>query len=118
MKVGPEQVLSICIALELYAPAAAGGEEEALSRMLASLAIVPGVEFAIASDEAGREIRRLRVSTPRAVDVVRRLRDGDPPIYTRAHHAAEGYFFIDPRNLRADDVDIVTRRLQAALVSD
>ena len=116
MKVGPEQILAVCIALDMYGVKSTTNDHSVLEQLMAGLAGV-AAELSIEPDEAGRNISRLKVATPRAVEVARALREGDPPIFVRAHHAAEGYFFIDPRNLREDDVTVVVERLKAALGS-
>jgi uncharacterized pyridoxal phosphate-dependent enzyme len=116
MKVGPEQLLSVAIALDLYETRAAGHEEAGILDAIMSAALeLPGAEFEIADDEAGRPIRRVEVRTPRAIEVVEALRRNDPPIYVRAHHARDGRFAIDPRNVRAEDVEVVVEGLRRAL---
>ena len=116
MKVGPEQILAVCIALEMYGTGNAASDHDALAQLVTGLAGA-GAQLSIEPDEAGRDISRLKVATPRAVEVARALREGEPPIFVRAHHAAEGYFFVDPRNLRGDDVAVVAERLRAVLGS-
>jgi D-glucosaminate-6-phosphate ammonia-lyase len=114
MKVGPEQLLSVCLAVDFY-----GTVEHDDAAVLAVLSDgirgCAGAEFAIVDDEAGRPIRRLEVRTARATEVVRALRRGEPPIFVRAHHAAEGRFLVDPRNLSIEDARVVVEALRRAL---
>lgn len=112
MKVGPEQILSVCIALELYQPGH-GDIRPLLGEMAAALG--NACDAKIVDDEAGRPILRLEIRTPRAPEIVALLREHDPPIVVRAHHAREGRFAIDPRNLLAEDVPVVIAALRSAL---
>jgi L-seryl-tRNA(Ser) seleniumtransferase/D-glucosaminate-6-phosphate ammonia-lyase len=114
MKVGPEQLLSVCLALDFYGKTA--HDDRAILAVLSDgMRSCPGAEFAIVDDEAGRPIQRLEVQTPRAAEIVRALRAGDPPIFVRAHHAAEGRFLVDPRNLSTEDAFLVVAALRSAL---
>lgn len=113
MKVGPEQLLSVAVALDAYGLREGTGDA-VLEALSAGLGEIDGVELAIVDDEAGRAIRRLEVQTPRASEVVAALRAGTPPIYVRAHHAAEGRFSIDPRNLTAETATEVAAALRSA----
>lgn len=113
MKVGPEQILSICLALDLYRP---GHDDPRPALEAIATAIRDRCETGIVADEAGRPILRLEIRTPRAVEAVRALRERRPPIVVRAHHAREGRFAIDPRNLLAGDIPVLIEALQAVLV--
>ncbi len=116
MKVGPEQILSVCIALDFYG-AAHHDDEAVLAALLRGVAGIPGIACSVVPDEAGRPIRRLEVRTPHAREVVRALREGHPPVFVRAHKAAEGRFAIDPRNLSLTEVPVVLEALKAALAA-
>lgn len=114
MKVGPEQVVSVILALDAYGREV-HDDGAILAALQEGLAGVEGAAFALADDEAGRAIRRLEVRTPDAPRVVAALREGEPPIYVRAHHAGEGRFAIDPRNVALDDVPVIVEALRRAL---
>ena len=114
MKVGPEQLASICIALDFHG--SAHHDDTAVLRVLSEgTASLTGATFAIIPDEAGRAIQRLEVRTPDAIGLARRLREHTPPIYVRAHHAAEGRIAIDPRNLTVEDAGVVVGALRELL---
>jgi uncharacterized pyridoxal phosphate-dependent enzyme len=114
MKVGPEQLLSVCLALDSYGQG--DHDDRAVLAMLSDgMRGCAGADFGIVDDDAGRPIQRLEVRTPRAAEVVRALRAGDPPIFVRAHRAAEGRFLVDPRNLSTGDAGIVVAALRRAL---
>jgi len=114
MKVGPEQLLSVAVALDAYTPGG-GNDSEVLETLRAALARIEAVELAIVDDEAGRAIQRLEVRTPRAGEIAAALRAGTPPIYVRSHHAAEGKFAIDPRNLTVEAATEVAAAVRRAL---
>lgn len=114
MKVGPEQILSICLALELYR-LPGNDSAEVLSRLEAGCSELGGATFRVIDDEAGRPIRRLEVATPRATEVVQALRRNDPPVYVRAHQVQAGRFAIDPRNLTLEEAGLVVQALKTAL---
>jgi hypothetical protein len=114
MKVGPEQILSICITLSAYGQRSRN-DDAILRQLLAALRGRIDAGISIVPDEAGRDIERLEVRTPRAVEIARSLRDGDPPIYVRGHHTPEGWFLIDPRNLDEPDASDVATRLRELL---
>ena len=114
MKVGPEQLLSVAVVLDMYRPGSAQ-HVEILDALLAGLRRLETAELLVADDEAGRSIRRLEVRTPHAAEIAITLRGGEPPIYVRAHHAAEGRFAIDPRNLSMEDVPVVVAAVRAAV---
>jgi D-glucosaminate-6-phosphate ammonia-lyase len=115
MKVGPEQLLSICLALEDYDSRAQEASSAVLAALSAGVTAMAGGEFSVVSDEAGRHIERLEVRTPHAEEVCRALRGSTPAIYVRAHHAREGRFAIDPRNVALADVPVVLAALRRAL---
>jgi L-seryl-tRNA(Ser) seleniumtransferase/D-glucosaminate-6-phosphate ammonia-lyase len=113
MKVGPEQLLSVCLSLELYRPG--NDSAEVLRRLEAGCSRLAGATFRVIDDEAGRPIRRLEVATPRAREVVQALRRNDPPVYVRAHQVEAGCFAIDPRNLTLEEAGLVVQALKVAL---
>ena len=111
---GPEQLLSICLALDFYGRAE-NRDGEILAALLEGVRGVTGAEFAVVDDEAGRPIQRLEVRTPRAAEVAAALRTGTPPIYVRAHHLPENRFLIDTRNLTPEDATTIATALKQAL---
>jgi L-seryl-tRNA(Ser) seleniumtransferase/D-glucosaminate-6-phosphate ammonia-lyase len=114
MKVGPEQLLSVCIALDLYRPASRD-DTPVLESLLAACSAIPGISASISTDPARATIRRVRITTPLAAPLARTLRENDPPIYVRAHHVAEGYFDLDPRNLALSDIAPIAGATAAAM---
>jgi len=114
MKVGPEQLLSVAVALDAYGMRA-GDDTAVINAIESGLTGLTGAGIAIVDDEAGRAIRRVEVRTLRAAEVVATLRSGTPPIYVRAHHASEGRFAIDPRNLTVEAATEVAAAVRRAL---
>lgn len=117
MKVGPEQLISVCLALDLYG-GAEHDDEPVLTALVEGVRGCTDAEFAVIGDEAGRPIQRLEVRTPRAPEIALALRAGEPPIFVRAHHASEGRFLVDPRNLSLEDAVVVVAALRTALAEN
>ncbi len=116
MKVGKEQIMGLLAALERY-PARAGWPAR-LERLHRELAGLPGVRLTIEQDLAGREIHRLGLglhSLAKLKSLVAELRGGDPAIYTRDHQLDEGLVLFDLREVRDEDVAVITRRVREAL---
>jgi hypothetical protein len=70
---------------------------------------------AIVEDEVRPSIRRIEIRAVGATRIARALREGDPPIFVRAHHAAEGRFALDVRNLAMEDLPLIVAALRRAL---
>lgn len=115
MKVAPEQIISVIVALRWYERAETADHEAILLALAAACSAIPGVDTAIVADRARPSLRRLQVRCPRAAEVVRAMREGDPPVFVRAHDAAAGFFELDVRNLVASEVDEVAAALRAAV---
>lgn len=123
MKVGKESVFGLIQALDEYViNKDVKANTEAPLTKLKSLISITGVNVEIIRDEAGRDIERARIyidpstgTTAKKVDD--QLRNGDIAIYTRNHNVNLGFFDIDPRPLREDDIDIIKLRLETILSS-
>lgn len=114
MKVGKESVFGLLQALDEYEVKEDTSEAEKTSlQPLLSLNEVDGVRASIVQDEAGRSISRARIHIDSALigitaeQIVTRLREGNPAIYTRDYGAKEGHFDIDPRSLKGDDLEVL-----------
>lgn len=122
MKVGKETVLGLLAAIEQYGKKTMSGDEQ--KRILEHLNVLNnllGVQVSIVQDEAGRDIYRSRIfinsskAHCSALEVVKALKDGEIPVYTRDYHANEGHIDIDPRPLLDGDIEYITLRLQEIL---
>lgn len=120
-KIGKEGIMGIVKALELYD----SRDEEAEGRrqlgivneVIEGVADIPYITAEVAGDDAGRQIYRARLkiderlSPLTALEMVEKLREGDPAVYTRDHYANTGIIFIDPRPMLKGDAQIVIRKL-------
>lgn len=118
MKVGKESSFGLLQALDEYGVKQDRSEEEKQSLMeLAALSELAGIEMSIVQDEAGRLIYRGRIKVNaeeagiNAVQMAEKLRSGDIAIYTRDYGVKQGYFDIDPRSLKADDMTVIIDRI-------
>lgn len=124
MKVGKESIVGLLVALDTYASLAGEQEYDRLaalvSRTVDALAGARGLDVEVV-DDATRPIPRARVHVRAgaagldAVELVRRLADGVPRVRCRAHHAARGWFELDPRPLGPDDPEVLAAAVRAAL---
>lgn len=118
MKVGKETVFGLLAALDEYGTKKLSANEQLdIIRKLEVLNDIQGVEMTIKQDEAGRDIYRGRIkidsseATCNAMELVKALKEGETPIYTRDYHANEGYIDIDPRPLLEGDIELIIKRL-------
>ncbi|HEY3685119.1 MAG TPA: aminotransferase class V-fold PLP-dependent enzyme [Streptosporangiaceae bacterium] len=122
MKIGKEAVAGLVVALRAYA----GGAEAEGARLAAvagelaeALRDVPGLRTELVAD-ATRPITRVRVAVRpdagvSASELVARLAAGTPSVRVRAHHAASGWFELDPRPVRTGDAGRIGDAVRAAL---
>lgn len=122
MKVGKEMIFGLLQAMDEYFEKDDQSEEERESlQTLLSLNDFEGVRVEIIQDEAGRAIFRARVhidSAKRSLtasEVVHQLQTGEIAIYIRDHNVNQGFFDIDPRPLKDNELDIIKSRLQSIL---
>jgi L-seryl-tRNA(Ser) seleniumtransferase/D-glucosaminate-6-phosphate ammonia-lyase len=122
MKVGKEAIVGLLVALERYATrdeADARAEHARQARIVALIANglsgAPGLRVETIHDEAGRQIVRaaIHVEDGRAAALAAFLTEGDPPIFLRGHHAADGYLAVDPRPIDDNDAHLIVERIRA-----
>lgn len=118
MKVGKETTFGLLKALDEYGMKTDKSDEEKKElQQLVPLSDLKGVEISIVQDEAGRLIYRGRIRIQEqvigisAAEVAEQLRTGDIAIYTRDYGVRQGYFDIDPRSLKEDDINIICSRI-------
>ncbi|SDW23631.1 L-seryl-tRNA(Sec) selenium transferase [Marininema mesophilum] len=119
MKVGKETTFGLLQALDEYQEKEDKSEQEKESlQTLLSLNGMEGIHVTIVQDEAGRSIFRARIqiipdqANKTAEDVVKELREAEIAIYTRDYGIKQGYFDIDPRPLKGDDIHVIESRLR------
>ncbi|PKR84834.1 DgaE family pyridoxal phosphate-dependent ammonia lyase [Heyndrickxia camelliae] len=122
MKVGKETTFGLLQALDEYFVKTDNSEKEKASlEVLKSLNAIEGIKVTIVQDEAGRAIFRARIhidsaiSNTTAKEVNDKLRNGEVAIYTRDYGIRQGFFDIDPRPLKDDDIYVIEARLKAIL---
>ncbi|KAB8127023.1 DgaE family pyridoxal phosphate-dependent ammonia lyase [Gracilibacillus oryzae] len=125
MKVGKETSFGLLQALDEYSQKEDTSKQEKESLLpLMELNDLSGVNVTIVQDEAGRAIFRSRVQInaeetgTTAEAITTQLRNGDIAIYTRDYGIKQGYFDIDPRPLKDDDVTVIASQLRALLGGD
>ena len=122
MKVGKEGILGLMAALEAWEQGSHRAEQVAqqcrIRRFVERLQGVPGLTVTASWPEPDPyPIMRARVAVhpeqaglnAMALSVL--LAEGDPSIKTRAHHADEGYFLIDPFTLSDAECDFIADRI-------
>ncbi|WP_182200352.1 DgaE family pyridoxal phosphate-dependent ammonia lyase [Paraliobacillus salinarum] len=123
MKVGKESTFGLLQALDEFFVKQDKSEKEKESlEVLRDLNSINGVEIKIVQDEAGRAIFRGRVyidveqANVTATEVNEKLKSGEIAIYTRDYGVRQGFFDIDPRPLKDDEIHIIKDRLKAILL--
>ena len=122
MKVGKEQIAGLLAALALYTSrdeAAVNAKlDDTNARLLAGLADLDPLKAELRQDEAGRELWRVALSGSfDARALVSHLAAGDltcgiPPIRTRNHSLDQGLVLLDPRELKAEHIDLIVRAIR------
>lgn len=118
MKIGKENCFGLLQALEEYMLKKNTNElEKERLHSLLSLNKINGIKVSIVEDESGRKIYRARINIDpnitnlTAQNITSKLREGNIAIYTRDYGAKQGYFEIDPRPLKEDDIHIIKKKL-------
>ncbi|WP_291651569.1 PLP-dependent transferase [Bosea sp. (in: a-proteobacteria)] len=123
MKVGKEGIAAALAALSLYMAedrkTVQAGLRATLLRLRDQLAGMRGIVAEIDPDPTGNPFDRLRLSVGpeagfQAVDMVRALENGTPPVRVRTHQIEHGSFVIDIRSMRDGELPIVGDCLRAA----
>ncbi|MDY7043217.1 DgaE family pyridoxal phosphate-dependent ammonia lyase [Virgibacillus sp. M23] len=119
MKVGKESIFGLLKALDEYAnkPDNSLLQKEVLTE-LEDLNHISGITVTVVQDEAGRAIYRARIqidaniASISAKKLTQQLRNGNIAIYTRDYGANQGFFDIDPRSLKNDDIHIIKESIK------
>ena len=98
-------------------------QDRKVALVLELLEGIDGVGLGVDADPNGCPFSRARITPNPAVcgidvfELNRRLAEGDPSIRLRAHHANEGYLYIDAIELEDAEIQLVCNRIRA-LISD
>ena len=126
MKITKEAIIGLLVALQNLSEEKFVKKAEQLRLLLEGIAArlhgVAGVEVRMTEDYPGAypvlEIKLDESKIGRsATEVAQRLKDGDPPIYTRERYLHKGLVIIHSINLHKEIADIVGQRLYMAITS-
>lgn len=120
MKIGKDNVLGLVQAVEDYLSEGPEPGEVLRARLepfVSRVGAVPGLSARIVRDGAGRDIYRASVSVDAAYDitareVIARLKDADPAVYTREYQANNGIVEFDVRAVSPSELDDIASRLE------
>ena len=125
MKAGKEAIFGVMAALEYReredVEAWTAEQDRKVDLVLELLSGIEGLSLGVDADPNGCPFSRARL-TPDVevcgVDVFelnRRVAEGDPSVRLRAHHANEGYLYIDAIELTDEEVHLVCERIRGVL---
>jgi len=122
-KVGKEGMMGIVKALEIYdqrdEEAETKHQLDIVNEVINGVGSIDYIKASVETDDAGRKIYRARLDIVKnkapytAEEIVVKLREGNPAVYTRDHYANLGTIYIDPRPMLPGDAKIVIERLQS-----
>lgn len=124
MKVGKECMMGLTKALELYdsrdMDAYHSVLEKRVDNLISAISGLPHIKVSKAADEAGRAIHRAQVDVLAdcpftAVEIAKKLQEGNPSIHCRDHYSNVGTLFFDPRPMFDEDVPAVADKLKNIL---
>lgn len=119
MKIGRENIFGIMKAIQLYLqePKKQLVKLEALEEFANKVNQLPNVESRVLLDDPDRKIYRveLKFEGVDAIWINNKLRAGEIAVYTRDYYKNIGKLYIDPRPLKAGDLDIIYKKLKAIL---
>lgn len=120
MKVGKENVVGLLKAVERYEKKENNPEnlKKTMEWLAEMLSKISGFAANVVQDEAGRAIYRAQIKVDESVlgisaeEVIKRLENGNPAIYTRNHYSNLGIISIDPRPLFDGEEKILLQRFE------
>lgn len=126
MKVSKEAIIGLISALEQYHldESEAEGQKQRMHQICNILNMVRGLDCRVAQDEAGREIYRAEIRVDEnqtginAVQLCKRLEEGNPAIFLRGYYAGQGVLSIDPRPLFEGQEDIIINKIKKCLMEE
>lgn len=125
MKIGKENIMGLLKALEIYSNKDSAIEiarqKNIVNKILDKLEGIEGIIGKMVQDEAGREIYRAQLQVNEDIlgfnclELVRRLKEGNPQIYTRDHFANIGKLNLDVRSIDEGDIDEIVLKLKKVI---
>lgn len=124
-KIGKECMTGLAKAVEIYDAKDHAMESERqqniLDTLTAGLQGIDSLKVGIEADDAGRDIRRVRLdvipgkSKYTAKELTAKLQSGTPAIYTRNTFISSGTIFVDPRTMLPGDAELIIQRIKELL---
>ncbi len=128
MKAGKEAIFGAMAALEYREQedmqAWTAEQDRKVALVLESLAGIEGLALGVDPDPNGCPFSRAKITPDPEVcgidvfELNRRMAEGDPSVRLRAHHANEGYLYIDAIELDDEEVRLVCERIRELLTGN
>lgn len=122
MKIGKEGIAGFLTAFERYMERERDIQErEEIEAFCERISLIEGVDAVVEQDEAGREIYRGCITFDSsilgkdAVQIARELKEGREAVYTRDYRKYQGILHIDPRPLRAGELEVIEEKIRKVL---
>ncbi|MFC6465253.1 DgaE family pyridoxal phosphate-dependent ammonia lyase [Marinilactibacillus sp. GCM10026970] len=124
MKIGKENILGLSEAIEAYLVNGAESGEDMKNRLdsfVRELNTLTGIHSKIIQDTAGRDIYRAQITVDNdnqeisATQLVDKLKQGDPAIYTRDYQKNNGIIEFDVRAVSLEDMQDIMDRMKALM---
>lgn len=122
MKIGKENIMGLLKALEIYSKKDIGIEidrqKSLVNKILDKLKGIEGISAKLIQDEAGREIYRAQLEVDEGLlgfsclELVKKLREGNPKVYVRDHFSNVGKLSLDVRSIDEEDIDDIVLKLK------
>lgn len=121
MKIGKENILGLAAAVEYYleSNSTETGEQmkARLHPFIEQLQNIPMIKASMSQDIAGRDIFRAKVeidkdSSCEASELFKKLKDGNPAIYSRDHQLNNGILEFDIRSVNEGEMNTIIQRIQ------
>ena len=120
MKAGKEAIVGAMAALEFRQAediaAWTAEQDRKVEMILKALADVPGLGLSVDADPNGCPFSRAKLipdetAKVNAMELTAQLAEGDPTIVARAHHADEGYIYIDAIEMTDEEIEYTCKRV-------
>ncbi|MBR0138205.1 MAG: DgaE family pyridoxal phosphate-dependent ammonia lyase [Erysipelotrichaceae bacterium] len=122
MKVGKEQIMGLLSALDQYynkdMESYVSRQHVIVDYLVEELNKIPNLTCSKLQDDAGRDIFRCCVKVDEAkagmtaVEIDRKLKEGNPSIHCRHHFLSSGILLFDPRPLVEGDKELIVEKMR------
>jgi len=123
MKIGKDNILGLAAAIETYLEVGAESGDnmkERLGPLVKELNTLEDISATIIQDSAGRDIYRAEVqiketSSISATEIVERLKNGQPAIYTREYRVNNDIIELDVRAVNESGIQLISEQMKEIL---